>query len=134
MGKHEPDHRTPREGRPRAHRPTPVRELMEGPSGPESEEAEEAMLDVDGELWRVRAIGSGRTGTAPDNAATLLMLGFTEADEQGGERREVLVVARSLSDLGLEDLREAFARSRTRERPSQDGATQRSAGGLPESI
>jgi hypothetical protein len=134
VGKHEPERRTPPAGRPGARRPTPVRELMEGPAGSESEEAEEAILDVDGERWRVCAIGSGRTGTAPDDAATLLMLGFTEAEGAGGEEREVLVVARSLSDLGLEDLREAFARSRTRERPSQDGAVQRSVGGRPESI
>lgn len=103
----------PRGGR-KAGRPTPVRELMETAGPPESDDAEEVVLEVDGKRWSTRAIGSARAGTSPDTAAPLLLLAFAGVDEPEAEEREVLVVANALSDLGIEALREAFARSKTR--------------------
>jgi hypothetical protein len=116
----------PRRGR-KAGRPTPVRELMETAGPPESDEAEEVVLEVDGKHWSTRAIGSGRAGTSPDTAATLLLLAFTDVDEPDAEEREVLVVANALSDLGIEALREAFARSRTRRSESRESTKDRTA-------
>lgn len=120
MGKEPYQRRPEAEGSRHRARPTPVRELMEAPVGAAEDEAEEVTLEIDGELWKARAIGSGRTGTAPDGAATLLLLAFTGEDGSGVETREVLVVASSLSDLGSDDLFDAFSRSRTRRQEPDD--------------
>lgn len=91
-------------------RPTPVRELMESARAGGPEDLPSVSFDVGGELWTAQAVGAGRTGTAPDRGAPVLLLRFSCESGAGGDR-EAIAVASSLAELGSECLEEVLARS-----------------------
>jgi hypothetical protein len=109
-------------------RPTPVRDLM---AGEEASRAAEKLREVPGEgsdNWFVRVGGNQRTGTAPDQGATLLLLFFQSSREGDAPEREVWAPARSLDELTDEALLELLDRSRpyrAPEEPAEPDAAER---------
>jgi hypothetical protein len=91
----------------------------------------EELREVSGrgeEDWFVRVGGTQRTGTAPDQGATLLLLFFQRSREAEVPEREVLAPARSLDELTDEALLDFVERSRpyrAREEPAEPQAVER---------
>jgi hypothetical protein len=129
---------SPREGqgppeapRPRPSLPTPVRVLMQaGGDGPEAPAAATAAeteeppaspvrtLRAEDQVWKVRSVGSVRSGTGPDAGAPLLLLTFAREEAPEVPVRERLGVGVSLDDLSDDDLLECLERSRPVRAPS----------------
>jgi hypothetical protein len=97
----------------------------------ESSSTMEELREVSGEGnedWFVRVGGTQRTGTAPDEGATLLLLFFQRSREGDVPEREVLAPARSLDGLTDEALLELLGRSRpyrARAEPAEPQAVER---------
>lgn len=110
-------------------RPTPVRDLMAGSGdAPATGAAELRVLESEGETWHVRVGGRQRSGTSPDRGASLLLLFFQRSPDEGTPDREAYAPARSLDDVGDDELLELLARSRPHrppEAPAAQGTTER---------
>ena len=117
----EPRHHKPTPARtqgPEAGRkPTPARDLN-GASSPPAPDADlpEAVIEVDGTPWTVRVLG--RSGSASGRSPPLLLLGFWREGDHEKPSLEALVVARAMSDLSTEALRDALSRA---EKPGDPG-------------
>jgi hypothetical protein len=96
-------------------------------ASPTEEELREVSSEGD-EDWFVRVGGTQRTGTAPDQGATLLLLFFQRSREAEVPEREVLAPARFLDELTDEALLALLERSRpyrTRGEPAEPQSVER---------
>jgi hypothetical protein len=105
-----------------------VRETDATPGEPEAdlgkalESDRECTLVVVGAVWAVSVAGTGRSGAGPVRGASLLLLRFTVQTGPESRAREVLAVARSLEELGFEELKDLFRRSRAAKDPETPAA------------
>ncbi|MEJ2539442.1 MAG: hypothetical protein P8188_05650 [Gemmatimonadota bacterium] len=121
----------PSDDAPPRHKPTPVRQALPGDDPTD----EKARFDVrsfevaSGETWHVEELGWTRSGRRQDAGAILLLLGFRQ-DLQGDFEREVMVAARRLEELSLEELTRLLDEARPyqavpRDRPFFQGTRRR---------
>lgn len=103
-----------------ARKPTPVRKALkrESPDTPSDPPPPSRVFEAeDGSRWRVEVGGRSATGIPSDPGAPLLLLVFTPLADEGDEprdavdRRELLVPARELDALSVDQLVELLGRS-----------------------
>ncbi len=114
-----------RSGSEEAHRPTPVRMVMEGTEPERDETVEEVRTVQDpetGKSWSVKVVGRGASGILPVRSIPLMELSFSDASGAGAPTRRVTCHGDGLEGMPDAELVRLLSRSRAVEESPGEGA------------